>query len=116
MKQFEVLEDHLKLLRRAYVSWNDCEFGAPSIDCKRPYGNSSVHQDIAEILDITPATVDGDYGEFSEGQYDQMEKLHKETETVLQIILATGRMKPGVYVKNDNYGNEWREANDQPFH
>jgi hypothetical protein len=106
MKQFEVTDDHIKLLRRAYVGWDDCEFGAPAIDCKRPYGNSSVHSDIAEILDITPAASDGD--EFSQEQYDQMERLHKETQTVLQIVLSTGTMKAGTYVKSDNYGTDWR--------
>ena len=35
-KKFEVKLEHLKLLKRAYVRWEDCEFGAPSIDCKRP--------------------------------------------------------------------------------
>ncbi len=49
-KKFEVKLEHLKLLKRAYVRWEDCEFGAPSIDCKRPYGNSSVVEDMFEIL------------------------------------------------------------------
>lgn len=110
MKEFEVLDSHLKLLRRAYVSWNDCEFGAPSIDCKRPYGNSSVIQDMAEILGIKP---EGEDGEFTDEQENAMCRLHKETRTVLQIILATGQIKAGNYVKNDNYGTEWREANDR---
>jgi hypothetical protein len=48
--EFTVTEDHLKLLRRAYIGWDDCEFGAPGIDPKRPYGNSDVIGDIAEIL------------------------------------------------------------------
>ena len=109
MRRFEVTEDHLKLLRRAYVGWEDCEFGAPAIDCKRPYGNSSVYQDIAEILDIKPeATDDYEDKEFSEGQYDHMDRLHRETQTVLQIILSTGQMKVGVYVKDDDYGTDWR--------
>lgn len=105
MKQFEVTNDHLKLLRRAYVSWNDCEFGAPSIDCKRPYGNSSVYSDMAEILGITPLNDDN---EFSDDDELRMEKTHNETQTVLQIILATGQMKAGIYIRSDNYGTDWK--------
>ena len=50
--EFTVTDEHLKLLRGAYVGWDDCEFGAPAIDCKRPYGNSDVIADIAEILEV----------------------------------------------------------------
>jgi len=42
--RFELTEQHLKLIRRMTVRYNDyCEFGAPEIDPKRPYGNSSAH-------------------------------------------------------------------------
>jgi hypothetical protein len=43
-------EDHLRALRAAAWSWNDCEFGAASMDPKRPYGNSDVLDDLAELL------------------------------------------------------------------
>jgi len=41
-KTFVLTENHIKLLRKAYVTWEDGDFGAPSIDTRRPYGNSSV--------------------------------------------------------------------------
>lgn len=41
---------HLALLRSAYWSWNDEEFGAATIDGKHPYGNGDVAGDLAEIL------------------------------------------------------------------
>ena len=50
MAFFRLKEEHLTLLRRMYVYWEDCEYGAPAVDCKRPYGNSGVESDIAEIL------------------------------------------------------------------
>ena len=97
--RFTVTEDHLKLLRKAYVDWNDCEFGAPAIDCKRPYGNSDVIGDISEIIGIKPLT--NKHGErfFTDQQYAVMEALHKETQTVLQIALLTGRFEAGTYVR-----------------
>ncbi len=36
MKTFRLTESHLKLLRRANVSWCGDEHGAPQIDPKRP--------------------------------------------------------------------------------
>ncbi len=48
---FTVTADHLKLLRAAYVDWDACEFGAPAIDSKRPYGNGGVVRDIANIVE-----------------------------------------------------------------
>jgi hypothetical protein len=43
--------DHLTLLRETgWWDWNDMEFGASSMDPKRPYGNSDVEEDLAEHL------------------------------------------------------------------
>jgi hypothetical protein len=52
VREFTVTDEHLRLLRRAHVFWDEAEFGAPSIDPKRPYGNSDVRGDMAEILDV----------------------------------------------------------------
>jgi len=102
---FTVTEEHIKLLRRAVVGWEDGEFGAPSIDCKRPYGNSSVYNDIAEILGIEPT--DADNQDFSSEQLDDMRSLHEETRTALQIFLTTGQMLAGEY-EADRYRDDWR--------
>lgn len=106
-QRFTLKPEHLTLLRRAYIGWEDCEFGAPAIDCKRPYGNSSVYRDIAEILGITPA--DADEEEFSEEQEAYMRRLHEETQTALQIILSTGTMVPGVY-EAPAYSRDWAQV------
>jgi hypothetical protein len=52
VREFTVTDEHLRLLHRAHVFWDEAEFGAPSIDPKRPYGNSNVYGDIAEILHV----------------------------------------------------------------
>jgi hypothetical protein len=41
---------HIKLLKELMWEMSDVEYGAPCVDPKRPYGNSSVAFDIAEIL------------------------------------------------------------------
>lgn len=43
-------EDHLRLLRASEWDWSDGEFGAAAMDPKRPYGNSGVLDDLAEVL------------------------------------------------------------------
>lgn len=107
MREFEVLPEHIKLLKRAHIHWENCEFGAPAIDCKRPYGNSSVIQDIAEILEW-PLFKDHEGDEhLTPIQHENAYDLHKGTFEALQIFLCTGRMKPGVYVADD-YENNWR--------
>lgn len=102
-KTFRLTEDHIKLVRKFYVGWQDCEYGAPEIDPKRPYGNSSVELDIHEIL--TGELLDSDkLTRELEAAYRQ---LHHETRIALQIILTTGSFVPGVY-SADPYRIDWK--------
>jgi hypothetical protein len=104
-KRFTLKPEHLALLRRAYVGWDDCEFGAPAIDCKRPYGNSSVYSDICEILEIP---YDEDEG-IDDATKDRLRELHEETRIALQIMIAHPAIEPGEYVAS-GYGADWRRA------
>ena len=114
--EFTVTEQHLKLLSYAYVDWNDLEFGAPSIDCKRPYGNSDVLRDIAERLDegpvLGPHTDEHEAWEaWLEEHAERLAKTHAEAGVALQIALATQCFEPGDYVKGFRYdGTSWRRA------
>lgn len=103
---FVVTEQHIKLLRNAYISWNDCETGAPAIDPKRPYGNSFVEGDMYEILEGKDYPEDLYENDDLRANYLQ---LHKETKTVLQIVLATGKFEPGEY-EADRYDINWRKV------
>jgi hypothetical protein len=103
-KTFTVTEEHLKLIRKFNVGWQDCETGAPEIDPKRPYGNSSVAVDVYEILD---GHAIGDK-ELTKDERDKYLKLHRETENALQVVLATGQFKPGIY-EADPYRKNWKE-------
>jgi len=99
-KEFTVTQDHLKLLRRAYVRWWYLENGAPGIDPKRPYGNSYVQRDIAEILEAPDSDwewEDGEKAYVTPEAEDRFTRLHVETMTALQIVLATGESRPGRY-------------------
>jgi len=91
MEKFTLTKTHLKLLRRFEVGWQDCEFGAPEIDPKRPYGNSDVEEDMREILPELPLND------------EECCSLHKETQNALQIVLRTGKFKAGDY-EREEYG------------
>lgn len=81
---FELKKEHLLLLQETYMSWNYAEHGAPTIDPKRPYGNSSVYDDMMEILGIELDTDDERYSIYevlTEEQSAQLDILHLELET-----------------------------------
>lgn len=105
MPQFRMTTDHVKLLRAMYVGWQDCEYGAPEIDPKRPYGNSSVEPDIHEIL-----TDETEY-ELTNEQREKYAVLHRETQYALQIALITGSMEPGLYETKRPYDSRsWQRV------
>lgn len=116
MTKFTLTQDHIKLLSKTYISWNDCEYGAPEINPKRPYGNSDVIDDIAEILEIKGKEC-SNCGEpdYSDKDFAYMEQIHKELETALKIVLSNlPNVKLGEY-EYDGY-NEWsliKEANNK---
>jgi hypothetical protein len=125
-EEFEILPEHLKLVQRFFVQWQDDEFGAPEIDPKRPYGNSDVYQDMVSILGFKQHKDDEERFDFElfKEQYtirgcDKynldfenqskltaiLDKLHKDLEKVLQIALVTQEFKTGTYKKTDEYND-----------
>jgi hypothetical protein len=93
-------EDHLRLLRHAHVSWFDGEYGAPSVDPKRPYCWSNVEGSMAQVLDWP----DRDWiDEEPPGVEDRYARLHAETAIALQIVLATGEFRPGRYTPSEGW-------------
>lgn len=104
VQKFTLTKDHVKLLRRFQVGWQDCETGAPEIDPKRPYGNSDVETDMHEIL-TGKDQPDG----CPDGKREGYLKFHRELENALQIVLVTGSFKPGNY-EADEYSSNWRRV------
>ena len=106
MKTFILKQEHLDLLSHAYVEWYDCETGAPCIDPKRPYGNSDVESDIADLLGWK---INPEYDELSKSQKKEAQKLHEETETALQIVLQHigEEIHLGKYQTIIDYTNKW---------
>ena len=131
-EKFTITENHLKLLKRMFVGWNDCEFGAPEIDPKRPYGNSSVEQDILEIIGFEE--IDEERFKFilegkeyilkGEDKYNieledeeelckKLWKLNREMQIVLQICLSLGTFETGDYIKGETYDSlSWKKSGE----
>ena len=109
-KTFTVREEHIKLLKNMNVTWNYTCIGAPTIDTKRPYGSTLVSESMAKIIGMKYSSNENDEIELTETQVDELLELHKEMETVLEILLYNCSIKPGIYV-NKGYSNEWDYKN-----
>ena len=96
---FELKEQHLKLLKHSCVRWNEylVGLGAAAIDPKRPYGNSDVGGDLIDLLSgLTLA---------------ELIKLHRETETALQICLTMQSFEVGTYERE--WLGEWKRVDEE---
>jgi len=106
---FDVTEGHLALLRRSYTGWQYCEFGATEINPKRPYGNSDVICDIAEIVDGVRTE------EPTPEAAARYARLHRETEFCIQILLQLHCITVGSYRNiGDPLFPEWEEFEHAP--
>lgn len=103
MTTFTILQEHLDLLAAAYWRWNDCEFGGPEVDPKRPFGNSS-----GEYRDMAEA-VGWQYNEDDQEQEDGLMRLYRETLTVLVVGFSAGIFEPGEYERG---GDGWQRVAD----
>ncbi|HEV2927833.1 MAG TPA: hypothetical protein VGW74_04005 [Propionibacteriaceae bacterium] len=106
LMEFDVTSDHLTLLKHAYVRWSEVEFGAPEIDGKRPYGNSNVLHDIAELIEPEFGKDDlVNWDTWIDRNEERLTRLHVETALALQIVLLTGEFRPGTYRKANQYAD-----------
>ena len=107
---FTMTEDHIKLLKRMYVRWDDDAYdGAPTVDIKRPYGNSNVWGDVAEIIGICPEEDDDGEKHFPRGTRERCLKLHREAEFALQIVMQFQSFEPGDF-KRDMPWHRWERV------
>ena len=111
-REFILKEDHLTLLKHACVSNISCEFGAPGIDCKRPFGNSDVIGDMIDIMGID-AERDDDSWRYPEDVEGELMELYSELETALRVIFKNlPNVRLGKYVSEDYFGEEWAFVED----
>lgn len=107
-REFALLQTHIDLLREGYVrlQGDNC-WGTIGLDCKRPFGNSDIAQDMMAILGVDAdlvagGLVDGDLA------VEQMETIYKKgLPLALEVILRTGSFVPGVYRTSTPYSADW---------
>lgn len=115
MIQFELKEEHLDLLKNGCWEYDgSCEYGSIGLDCKRPFGNSSVEYDIAEIIGdeelLDAYENDRDLEKIFEDRESKYFELYKELATALEIIFQLNTFELGVYEKEDNWSSsKWRK-------
>ena len=109
MDIFTVTRGHIKLLEAVEINWNDTEAGAPGLDPKQPYGSTSVFADIAEILDWQVPAEEGAARAALQRDADQ---LHREMQTVLQIMCDTLALQPGEYQRIEDTWHPFRPFED----
>ena len=113
LTEFEITQDHLTLLQNMLVEWDSGDEspdyrGVPSINKKKPYGNYDYLSSINNMLDL--GFEQDDEGEFDEEATEVLRSLHEDTEHVLQIVLATGEMRPGKYKRAEEIPWEWERV------
>lgn len=114
LKEFDVAENHLKLIKRNQIEWVFFSDGYIAghfyQDCKRPYGNSDWIGDIAEILGIEPDCVDPndeDNKWFSDSLQYFLICHHIDMKIVMEILCQNLSIQKGKYQRNSIYGGEW---------
>ncbi len=108
---FELTENHLKLFKRMNIRWNDNAYdGSPEVDIKRPYGNSNVFGDIAEILEIKLFEDFNGEKYMSPEQEKYIENIHREMGIALQIVVCCCSFELGKYQRSQNYLNDWKKV------
>ena len=108
-----VTPEHLQLLTRASIRWNDWpdELGedglvaVPGFDPKRPYGNFTAFEvEMAQHLGI-PLEKDPDgVAILPPALGERLRRMHREMQPVLQVFVQRARLDAGRY-EGDEYGN-----------
>lgn len=101
IKRLKVEQHHIDLLKLMYIDMNYGDGCGPGCNTKRPYGNSDICRDIANVLDY-------DDEDLTSEQYDVIWKVHEEMVCVLQILCdnCEDGIKLGVYESSEY--DEWK--------
>jgi DNA-directed RNA polymerase subunit RPC12/RpoP len=76
------IKQDLKKLAKAFFDnikyCGSCEYGCLGLDCKRPFGNSGVQQDMFEIIGIEADVKCPNCGdEYTQEQYEYVDDLYQ---------------------------------------
>ena len=107
MDRLTVTDAHVALLRRVNVrELRSAGFPVAAMDVKRPYGNSDVVADLADVAGLAP---DAD-GVFAEGDIRALEALHVEVMACMAILVNTGECVAGRTYTRPRFGARWERV------
>jgi len=108
-KKITIKAEHILLLKNMSIDWQDCEYGAPEVNPKRPYGNSSGSADVCRVLGWVK---NPDYDEWSKTQLADARMLHEEMLYVLKVLCQNpnGIEMGATHENMSKYGNDWRRV------
>lgn len=92
----DITDAHLGLLRRARLTWDGAERGAPMLDPDRPYGRADLLAQLSEVFGTDDA--------------DELGRRHVEMYCVLARALRHGTLAPGRYAPTNLQPAEVRIA------
>ncbi|MBN1934604.1 MAG: hypothetical protein JW934_08055 [Anaerolineae bacterium] len=111
---FFLEEYHLKLIQRLCIfpycgEKRDWGYPVPAVGFNRPFGNSDVIGDVAEIVGVEPEgdPIDDEYQVFSEAQEKYLLGLIAEVTTALLVCTSNLSFQPGVYARQGAW-DDWR--------
>jgi hypothetical protein len=94
---FQLTDEHLKLLRKLRVDWNQPQ-SYTGINFKRPYGDMTYFElDLAAILGITVPYDEHKEVHFSDEQRSYFHTLHTDMLFALPVLLRQGKISAGRY-------------------
>ncbi|NUM47939.1 MAG: hypothetical protein HUU38_24805, partial [Anaerolineales bacterium] len=113
---FTVTPAHLAMLKRLtfYHDWGDDYLGGAYISHRRPYGNSAIYGDIAELAGLPQP--DWDAGEdWTDTQIQHMLGLHYDMAQVLNLAveLYPEPLTPGLYTRHHPF-HPWQKQPEPP--
>ena len=104
---FTVTKEHLLLINRLHFNNREEhylieELKQITVGEKRPFGNSDIMYDIAEILGELP---------YDEENFDRYVDLFNDLKTVLEIGVRYGKFELGDYEK-ERYSSDWKKVGE----
>jgi len=105
-REFELCQEHLDLLSSGNCTFDSsCETGSAGFECKRPFGNSYVVGDIAELLGIKP---DDEEEGFTSDEESGLLAWYYELPDAMNIIFTLRTFKLGVYQATGSWPTVWK--------
>ena len=106
---FDVTAEHRALLPKLRLEW-DAERDVPAVDPQRPYGDMTWYTvEMATHLGTPPETDADGRAIMSDEEETRLERLHREMQPAMQILLRSADLAPGDF-RSAGAAGTWTQA------